>query len=320
MTIEKSLCTRRHVLAGASAAALGWGLSGCSGGASMPVQIGGTQVDVARVFGGLGSMFDSLDMDEEFEINLGEKLYPILIAKSGGRYKSRRAQVALQEIFVGRIGPGRERALPWDITLLNDDTVNAWALPGGKLAVNKGLLRYVDSEDELAAVIGHEMGHVELSHAIGQMSTEKFTKGFTALGAEAVMSQVDRSGANGLVTEGAIEHLAEPMYELVITGYSRSSEREADSHMVKVCQTTGYDSERGTGFFRTLLELIPQDSERTTSLFSTHPGTLARINAILAEASALPAPAPRVPSPAFAALKEAFPTRRVYKRDANRSA
>lgn len=314
MGLHKPTWTRREVLAGLSVATLG--LGGCkTDGFDIPLNIGGTQMNVGKIFGGLGSIFEGLELGEAEEVEMGQELYPNLIARSGGPYMSRRAQTAMREIFDRRMAPARERELPWEITVLDDDTVNAWALPGGKIAVNKGLLRYIDSEDELAAAIGHEMGHVELSHAIGEMRQEKFTKGFTAIGAEAVMSQVDRGGVGGLLTEQAIEHLAGPMHDLVTSGYSRGSESEADSHMVKVCLATDYDPARGVTLFRTLLELIPADSELTTSLFSTHPGTRKRIDAILAETRSLPTPAPRTASPAFAALKESFPTRRVYKRN-----
>ena len=314
MSRDKPSWTRRDILTGLAAGTLG--LGGCqTGDLDIPLKIGGTEVNVGRVFSGLGSIFEGLDLGEAEEIEMGQKLYPNLIARSGGAYRSRRAQTAMRAIFDGRMAPARERDLPWEVTVLDDDTVNAWALPGGKIAVNKGLLRYIDSEDELAAVIGHEMGHVELSHAIGEMRQEKFSEGFTTLSAEALMSQVDRGGVDGLLTDQAIEALAGPMHEMVTSGYSRGAEREADSHMVKVCLTTNYDPAEGTTFFRTLLEIIPADSELTTSLFSTHPGTRNRIDAILAEVRSFPTPARRPASPAFAALKESFPTRRVYKRN-----
>lgn len=316
MSDGRSHRTRREVLAGLSAATLG--LGGCkTGDLDIPLQIGGTEVNVGRIFGGLSSIFEGLDMGEAEEIELGQKLYPHLIARAGGSYKNRRVQTAMTQIFERRMAAARQRNLPWEITVLNDDTVNAWALPGGKIGVNKGLLRYIDSEDELAAVVGHEMGHAELSHALGEMRQKRFTEGFTTLGAEALMSQVDRSGVDGLLTDEAIEALVEPMYDLVSSGYSRSAEEDADSHMVEVCQATGYDPRQGVTFFRTLLEIIPRDSELTTSLFSTHPGTRKRIEVILAQTIALPRPIPSPASPQFVALKESFPTRRVYKRDAN---
>lgn len=322
MTDRGPQWTRRKILAGLSTATLA--LVGCqtqSEGAS-PFRLGGTgtgggTIDVGRIFGGLTSMFSGLSLGEGDEIDMGQKLYPALIARSGGPYRNRRVQTAMGEIFESRLGAARERDLPWEITVVNDSTVNAWALPGGKIAVNKGLLRYVDSEDELAAVIGHEMGHVELSHAIGEMRTERFARGFTSIGAEVMSSQLSQGGAQGMLSGQALQYLIGPMHEMVTTGYSREAEHEADGHMVKVFRTSGHDPQKGVAFFRTLLEIIPRDSELTTSLFSTHPGTRARIDAILAEAQSQPMAAPRGTSQAFAVLKESFPTRRVYKRQAN---
>jgi predicted Zn-dependent protease len=315
MSKRRKAWTRRKVLIGVSAATLSAPLAANAqfGGS---LNLGGTQIDLGNIFSGLKSIFEGLSLSQEDEIEMGEKLYPRLIAMSGGAYGNGRVQAAMDALFRALLADARPRELPWEITVVNDDTVNAWALLGGKLAVNKGLLRYVDSEDELAGVIVHEVGHAELSHAIGEMRTDKFTKGFSKLGAEAIMSQTRDSGASGLLTEQALEQLAGPMHEMVVSGYSRSSESEADRYMIKIFETSGHDPRKAVRFFETLLELIPADSELTTSLFSTHPGTRERIAGILAAAEEAPAPEERAPSQAYVAIKESFPTRRVYKRRA----
>ena len=88
--------------------------------------------------------------------------------------------------------------LQWEIVLIDDNAVNAWSLPGGKLAVNKGVLRYVANEDELAAVVAHEIGHVDHADALEEMKTERFASTITDSGKQALASSA--GGAAGVAT------------------------------------------------------------------------------------------------------------------------
>ena len=111
-------------------------------------------INLNNLLSGAKSLFDSVSMGEEDEIRLGETLYPRFIDRMGGAYRNRKLQTALRSFAEPLFKTSDRGKLPWEITLLNDNTVNAWVLPGGKVAVNKGLLRYVDNESELAAVVG----------------------------------------------------------------------------------------------------------------------------------------------------------------------
>ena len=105
--------------------------------------------------------------------------------------------------------------------------------------------------------------------------------------------------------------------KVVSSGFGRDAEFEADAHIVSAFDASGHSVERGVGIFETLLELLPPDTEETTSLYSTHPETQERINRILAER---PTPTDGVaddiePSEAWATIKNTFPTREVYMRN-----
>lgn len=309
MTRDGTGRTRRAVVAGLTA------LAGAGYASASRAQFSIFGVDVGNVARSLQNIFEGLSLTEEEEIEMGEKLFPRLLAMSGGPYQSNRLQGAMGEIFEPlRASSGRPN-LPWEIAVVNDNTVNAWALPGGKIAVNKGLLRYVDSEDELAGVISHEMGHAELSHVIREMRKEKFYKGLSGLAREGISSQAGRLGGAGLLTSQALDLLAGPLHDMVRSGYAKSSEHEADQHILTVFATTGHDPVKAVNIFRTLLELVPANSQYTTSLYNSHPGTRERIAKILAAAGAAPRPQPRPPGAAYAVLKESFPTRRVFKRN-----
>lgn len=274
----------------------------------------GLDMDVDKLVEGAKTVWEGFTLDESDEIEMGRKLYPKLIGMSGGAYRNARVQGAMRRLFQPLHAAAKRRNFQWEITVVADDTVNAWALPGGKLAINRGLLRYVDSEDELAGVIAHEMGHVEESHALAEMRNDKFMDGLGTIGREAMSAQTRRLGKAGLYTEEAIDLLSGPMHDLVTTGYSRSAESEADGNILTMFQATSGDPRKAMNFFRTLLQLIPEDTKFTTSLFSSHPGTRARIEDVLEATEDMSGFRPRRPGPDYAALKSSFPTRRHYKR------
>lgn len=309
--------TRRRIIAGAGGMTLSLIASSAAaqfggfnfGSSDSGPSLGGLNLD--NLFSGVKSLFDSISMGEEEEIRIGETLYPRFVDQMGGPYRNKRMQLSLRSFAEGLFKTSERAKLPWEITLLNDNTVNAWALPGGKIGVNKGLLRYAATETELAAVLGHEIGHVELSHSLGQMRSESFTKGLSSLGREAIASQV---GSSRILTDRVIDALEAPLLKMVTTGYSREREFEADLHLLKIFGKTGHDPAHAADFFKVLTQIMPPETEGTTSLFSTHPGTLERIERIEQAASGVDVSPRRTADASFVTLKRTFPTRQHFRR------
>ena len=309
--------TRRRVVRGLASAAVttvaspaiaqfSFGFGGSS--SDEPTMPG---IDLGRVITGITSLFESLTLGEEDEIRLGNTLYPRFIDRMGGAYRNRRAQTELRDFSEDLLSTSGRPKLPWEVTLLNNNTVNAWVLPGGKIGVNKGLLRYTSDEAELAAVLGHEMGHAEQSHSLSQLKSKSFTKGLSSLSREALAAA---AGGDRFLSDALVNALELPLLQMVTTGYSDEREFEADQHLIAVFGKTGHDPSKAANFFRTLLEIMPPNHQATTSLYSTHPGTEERIRRIEAAASGLPS-AQRTARPGgFAALKRTFPTRRHLRR------
>ena len=133
----------------------------------------GLNLDLGRILQGAQDLFEGLSLGEEDEIRIGNQLFGRLVDKSGGAYANARAQAGLRRFAEPLIATSGRGKLPWEVVLVNDNTLNAWALPGGKIAVNKGVLRYAADEAELAAVLSHEIGHAELSHGIKQMRSDR---------------------------------------------------------------------------------------------------------------------------------------------------
>lgn len=262
----------------------------------------------------IGRMLRGLNITEEDELALGRDLFGPLIDAMGGRYRNINVQLAISGLARPLFEASAREIFEWEIAVIDSNEVNAWALPGGKIGVNKGLLRYVDSEDELAAVIAHEMGHAEFSHAAKEMRKKAFYSGLSTAAQAAAVAAVDKEARIG--TAAGAKGIELPMMRLVASGYSRDLEREADAHIVNIFAQTGHNVARGAVFYETLLDLIPKRRKGTTSLFAGHPETKKRLEALreASEGAELHATAA---SFEFDALKQTFPTRRVYKRSSD---
>ena len=271
-------------------------------------------VDLA---GQAASVIASMKLTEADEIAMGDGYYEPFIDQSGGRYNSRRAQEALRSFAEPVIGTSKRSGLKWDIVLIDNETVNAWALPGGKIGVHKGLIRYCKTPEELAAVISHEHGHAELSHGIAQIKNKKFVQGMGGIAKQQIVEKVGRSKAGGVgafFTGEVLTAFEGPVYEMVTSGYSQDLEYAADGHIVGVFHNLGYDTGHATDFYDTMLKLVPPNTKATTSLYATHPGTKDRIKrlqkAIAADKTPMAAPGAH---PGWVELKQSFPTRTVFR-------
>ncbi|MDP6952525.1 MAG: M48 family metallopeptidase [Alphaproteobacteria bacterium] len=296
--------SRRHLLAG-SASLLA--LAGCKTDGLDAASLAQTGLNIAN------QVAWAPKVTKQDEVNIGRRLYGKLVDAYGGPYRNRAIQTAMEQFAEPLIKSGSRRSLPWEITVLDDDTVNAWALPGGKMAINKGLLRYVASDAELAAVIAHEIGHVELRHAAREMESERFSDMVTGAGRDLIMGQIYDSNVRTL-SDLAIDEMEGAMRNIVTAGYSQGAEYEADKHILDVFELAGYDARQAPGFFRTLLQLYPADTEGTTSLFSTHPGTISRLEALETAAASRPPVQLPAASRGYAEIKAVFPTRRYFRR------
>ncbi len=305
--------TRRSVAGALGAGALaGPALAGFSFKLGGGDDDSGFNLNLNKLFSSVRNLFEGIDLDEDDEIRIGEQLYPKMIDRSGGAYANRRVQAAMDRFADPLIRTSQRSRFNWEIVVINDNRANAWAVPGGKLAVNKGVLRYVDDESVLAAVIAHEIGHAERSHGLTQLKSKKFSLGLSEAAQVAISTQLQ--AADQLLTGKVIETLEEPIYKMVTGGYSRDMEREGDMHILEVFAVTGHDPAKAATFFEILLELTPKGNKETTSLFASHPDTEARVAAIEQRAATMPRPIAPPPAAGFADMKRSFPTRRRFRR------
>lgn len=305
--MQKQTLTRRTMLRTATGLAAATTASPALAGFS--IGIGPISTDD---FKALGRMFKNIDIGEDEEIAMGEGLLGPIVDSVGGSYQNSSVQSGIRRFADPLFAQSTRPNFNWEITVVDDNAANAWSLPGGKVAINKGLLRYVDNEHELAAVISHEMGHIEMSHAAKEIEKGAFWEGVSSVGQRVVQSELASKGAAGLVANAALAELQGPLVKLATSGYSKDAEREADQHVISTFSKSGHDADRGIRVYNTMLELVPKKSKGTTSLFSGHPDMKKRIK--LLEEAAPASSGSGGNRQGFDALKKPFPTRNYFRR------
>lgn len=179
----------------------------------------------------------------------------------------------------------RKDELEFEFSILNNSTPNAWALPGGKLVVNRGMLTELESEAELAAVLGHEIVHADAAHGARQQSTGMLAQ----IGAIASMvvlstkieSESTRQIAMLVPTVGA---------QLIMQKYGRDAERESDEYGMVYMAEAGYDPQGAVELQKKFVELSKDRNEDWLSgLFASHPPSQERVQNNLETAAGLPA-------------------------------
>jgi len=165
----------------------------------------------------------------------------------------------------------------YHFAILDSAEINAFAAPGGFVFVTRGLLNCCEHEDALAAVLAHEIAHVQLKHGLQAIKKSRVTEAVTTLGVEAARNSGGGDLA-GLVTnfEGSITDITSTM---VNNGYSRSFEEEADATALGLMTSAGYSS-RGMKDMLTLMgqKLKPGGLD----FFKTHPSPKNRLESLSA--------------------------------------
>jgi predicted Zn-dependent protease len=173
--------------------------------------------------------------------------------------------------------------------ILDTEEVNALAAPGGMIFVTKGLLRRCKDEETLALILAHEVGHVAAKHGLQAIKKSRLTDAFMYLGTQAVQHFGSEDLAK-LTTafEGALNDIVE---QLVVRGYDRASEYEADGLAVKFGARTGYEPGAIVRFLKTMVGDTTNAAGK--GWFKTHPSPEDRIDRAGRVIAAL-GPAPKI--------------------------
>ena len=221
-------------------------------------------------------------MGESQEVMLGEQLYPRYTQSSLGEVADSELQRYVDGVGVKLAKVSHRPALKYRYNAVNEPAVNAYALPGGKVSVTRGLLARMDSEDELAAVLGHETGHVTARH-----SAQQYTRGMLAnlaLAGAAVYMEVKETEHRELYALGGLVGA-----QLILARYSRDQERQSDDLGLGYMVAAGYSPQGMVGLMEVLEESGRRQPNLIERMFASHPLSAERIATARATVAAQPA-------------------------------
>ncbi len=217
---------------------------------------------------------------ESQEIQIGEQNYAPSRQMQGGDYVVDPSLSAYVSEVGQRLAAVSDRPLPYEFSVINSSVPNAWALPGGKIAVNRGLLLEMNSEAELAAVLGHEIVHAAARHGAQAMQ-----RGLLLQGAVLASAIAARDSDYGNLVVGGANVAA----QLINQKYSRSAELEADYYGMQYMSEAGYDPEGAIRLQEAFVRLSESRRQDWLSgLFASHPPSNERVEKNRETAQALP--------------------------------
>jgi predicted Zn-dependent protease len=214
------------------------------------------------------------------EIEIGQQQYGPSQQMQGGEYSLDPGLTAYVRGVGAKLAAVSDRALPYEFVVLNSSVPNAWALPGGKIAVNRGLLPQLNSEAELAAVLGHEIVHAAARH--GAIAMQRgLLLGVVVSGVQAAARGGNFAGlAVGAAGVGA---------QLISQRNSRENELEADQYGMQYMSRAGYDPAAAVTLQETFVRLSQQSGDQggLAALFASHPPSAERVQKNRATAATL---------------------------------
>jgi predicted Zn-dependent protease len=168
-------------------------------------------------------------VSEAQEIQIGRDADPAITAEMGGLYGDSAVQRYVRELGLRLAATSERPNLPWSFKVLDDDLINAFALPGGFIYVTRGILSNMTSEAELAGVLGHEIGHVTARHTAGAITRAQLAQ--LGLGIGMIFSETIREYGQA----------ASVGLQLLFLKYGRDDERQADELGFRYMTRQQYD-------------------------------------------------------------------------------
>ena len=220
-------------------------------------------------------------VSESQEIQMGQQAARE-VEQSIGLVDNPALQAYVQRIGMALAARSERPQLPWSFKVVDDATPNAFALPGGPIFVTRGLLALMDSEAELATVLGHEIGHVTARHSVTQISRAQLAQVGLVLG-QILVPQTQQLGG-----------LAESGVGLLFLKYGRDAERQADDLGFRYALSENYDVREMADVFAALERATAgqQQEGKLPGWLATHPGEPERIEAVNRRVAALTTPVP----------------------------
>jgi hypothetical protein len=182
----------------------------------------------------------------------------------------------LNRIGAQLAGTPQANAYPYYFRLVNDDSINAFALPGGPMFVHTGLIKAADNEGQVAGVLAHEMSHVALRHGVSQMGRSQTWQ--TILGVAGAAAGMTSAGGGLLGT--AVNTGGSLGVGALLSKYSRNAERDADLNGARMLAAAGYNPLEMARFFEKLEAQAGKQPKGLEAWFSSHPAPGRRVETV----------------------------------------
>ena len=215
------------------------------------------------------------------EVAIGEKNYaPSRQSQGGDYYLDPTLQTYISGVGKKLAAVSDRPALPYEFVVLNNRVPNAWALPGGKIAINTGLLTLLDDEAQLAAVLGHEIVHAAARHGATQMTSSTLANiGLLTVGAAV-------QGRPGEQLYGIASQMGAAAW---MAKYGRDDELEADYYGISYMARAGYEVQGAVELQQTFVQLSEsRQADFFSNLFASHPPSVQRVEANKVRAADFP--------------------------------
>lgn len=215
------------------------------------------------------------------QIEQGRQAYLPMQQSQGGEYDIDPGLTSYVQRVGNSVAAQSNVRLPYEFVVINSSVPNAWALPGGKIAINRGLLTEMESEAELAAVLGHEVVHAAAGHSAQQQTRAMLMQ----VGVMGTAIAARDSDYGNLIVGGA-----SLLAQAGLAKYGRSAELEADRYGMQYLSGAGYDPQGAVELQQTFVRLSEgRRSDWLSGLFASHPPSPSRVEANRVTAAGLPA-------------------------------
>ena len=205
-------------------------------------------------------------VNEEAEIRIGTEEDAKVVA-AVGVYDDKEMSAYVDDLGQKLAAESHRPNLKYTFRIIDTPVLNAFALPGGFIYITRGTLAHLSSTDELAGVMGHEVGHVVARHSAEQISKGVVASGFGVLNLVSRIAPV----VGGLISAPS---------ELLMRSYSRGDEAESDELGVEYATKLGYDAHELTNFFHLIEQITEEEGGSIPTFLSTHPAPGKRVEKV----------------------------------------
>ena len=218
-------------------------------------------------------------LDEDQEVSLGEAQYQPSQQAQGGPYVSDPDLTRYVQSIGQQLARVADRRLPYEFVIIDDSRPNAWALPGGKIAINRGLLTRLNSEAELAAVLSHEIVHAAARHSAKSIERNLLLSSVINMAGSAL---ADQNNHYATIFDSGAQLGA----QFIVSSYGREAELESDAFGMLYMQRAGFDPMAAVTLQETFVALSKARSASwLDGMLASHPPSEERVrrNQVTAE-------------------------------------